>query len=124
MYTMQRTQIYLSEDELARLDREAERTGRTRSRLIRDAINRAYAHQVDMEEFERVLRENAEPGRVRHSPGRNTSRRSEREGSAPSRNCGPSGIGKMPTLIDSDVLIDILHGNEDATEFLLRRSTD
>ena len=59
MYTMQRTQIYLSEDELARLDREVERTGRTRSRLIRDAINRTYAHQVDMEEFERVLRENA-----------------------------------------------------------------
>jgi predicted transcriptional regulator len=59
MYTMQRTQIYLSEDELARLDREAERTGRTRSRLIRDAINRAYSHQVDMDEFERVLRESA-----------------------------------------------------------------
>jgi predicted transcriptional regulator len=59
MYTMQRTQIYLSEDELARLDREAVRTGRTRSRLIRDAINRAYAHQVDMDEFERVLRESA-----------------------------------------------------------------
>ncbi len=59
MYTMQRTQIYLSEEELARLDREAERTGRTRSRLIRDAINRAYAHQVDMEEFERVLRDAA-----------------------------------------------------------------
>ena len=59
MYTMQRTQIYLSEDELTRLDREVERTGRTRSRLIRDAINRTYAHQVGMEEFERVLRENA-----------------------------------------------------------------
>ena len=59
MYTMQRTQIYLSEDEITRLDREAERTGRTRSRLIRDAINRAYAHEVDIEEFERVLRDSA-----------------------------------------------------------------
>jgi hypothetical protein len=59
MYTMQRTQVYLSEQEIARLDLEAERTGRTRSRLIRDAINRAYAHQVDMKEFERVLRASA-----------------------------------------------------------------
>lgn len=59
MYTMHRTQIYLSDDELQRLDREAERTGRTRSRLIRDAINRTYAHEVDIEEFERVLRDSA-----------------------------------------------------------------
>ena len=59
MYTMQRTQIYLSEQEIARLDREADRTGRTRSRLIRDAVNRAYGHQVDIEEFERVLRASA-----------------------------------------------------------------
>jgi predicted transcriptional regulator len=59
MYTMQRTQIYLSDEEIGRLDREAERTGKTRSRLIRDAINRAYAHQVDIAEFDRVLRESA-----------------------------------------------------------------
>jgi predicted DNA-binding protein len=57
MYTMQRTQIYLSDSELARLDRAAERTGRTRSRLIRDAIERAYPEEVDQAEFERILRE-------------------------------------------------------------------
>jgi Arc/MetJ-type ribon-helix-helix transcriptional regulator len=53
---MQRTQIYLSEHDLALLDREVERTGRTRSRLIRDAIDRMYSDQVDADEFERVLR--------------------------------------------------------------------
>ena len=57
MYTMQRTQIYLSESELARLDRAAERTGRTRSRLIRDAIERAYPDEIDQAEFERILHE-------------------------------------------------------------------
>jgi predicted transcriptional regulator len=56
LYTMERTQIYLSETQLAKLDRESERSGRTRSRLIRDAIDQAYADQVDADEFERVLR--------------------------------------------------------------------
>lgn len=59
LYTMLRTQIYLSETDIDRLDREAERTGRTRSRLIRDAIDRAYGHQADADEFEQVLRANA-----------------------------------------------------------------
>ena len=109
MYTMQRTQIYLSEDELARLDREVERTGWTRSRLIRDAINRTYAHQVDMEEFERVLRENAGAWKGAPFTGQEYIAGDPRsEGSADSRSCGPSGIDEMPTLIDSDVLIDIL----------------
>ena len=59
LYTMQRMQIYLAESELELLDREAQRTGRNRSRLIRDAISKAYGHQVDIEEFERVLRDAA-----------------------------------------------------------------
>jgi predicted DNA-binding protein len=57
MYTMQRTQIYLSEQDLARLDRQSEVTGRSRSRLIRDAIERTYPEQVGQEEFERILNE-------------------------------------------------------------------
>lgn len=64
MYTMQRTQIYLSDSELARLDRMAERTGRTRSRLIRDAIERTYPEEVDQAEFERILGEVAGSWRV------------------------------------------------------------
>jgi hypothetical protein len=57
MYTMQRTQIYLTDGELERLDREVERTGRTRSRLIRDAIERAYPEKVNQADFERILHE-------------------------------------------------------------------
>ena len=57
MYTMQRTQIYLSEQDLARLDRATEVTGRSRSRLIRDAIERTYPERVSQEEFERILQE-------------------------------------------------------------------
>jgi hypothetical protein len=59
MYTMQRTQIYLSEAELAILEREAARTGRTRSRLIRDAIEATYPDEVGQETFERTLRASA-----------------------------------------------------------------
>jgi predicted transcriptional regulator len=57
MYTMQRTQIYLSAADLARLDREAERTGRSRSRLIRDAIERSYPEKISQAEFERIMDE-------------------------------------------------------------------
>ena len=57
MYTMQRTQIYLSDSDLARLDRQTVLTGRSRSRLIRDAIERAYPEKVPQAEFERILQE-------------------------------------------------------------------
>ena len=59
LYTMIRTQIYLSETDLERLDRESARTGRNRSRLIRDAIERVYLPEPDLAEFERILRANA-----------------------------------------------------------------
>lgn len=45
MYTytmMRRTQVYLSDDESRVLDQEAAATGRTRSDLIRDAIDQCY----------------------------------------------------------------------------------
>ncbi len=57
MYTMLRTQVYLSESDLGRLDRVAAATGQTRSRLIRDAIERAYPDDVGQAEFESILRE-------------------------------------------------------------------
>jgi hypothetical protein len=48
-YIMRRTQIYLSGPEDAALEREARATGHTKSRLIRDAIDRVYvaAKRVD-----------------------------------------------------------------------------
>ncbi len=39
---MQRTQVYLSDEELDLLDRAAERTGASRSELIRRAIRERY----------------------------------------------------------------------------------
>ncbi len=56
---MLRTQVYLSETDIARLDRVAAATGQTRSRLIRDAIERTYPDEVGQAEFEAVLREAA-----------------------------------------------------------------
>ena len=41
-YIMQRTQIYLSAEEARALDRLARRTGRTKSQLIREAIDQVY----------------------------------------------------------------------------------
>lgn len=59
MYTMQRTQVYLSELDLAVLDREAKRTGRTRSQLIRDAVERTFGTPTSPDDWERTLREAA-----------------------------------------------------------------
>src|SRR5512138_1964931 len=41
-YIVERTQIYLTRPEAVALDREAKRTGRTRSHLIREAIDDRY----------------------------------------------------------------------------------
>lgn len=49
-YTMERTQIYLSEAELRTLDRLSRATGHTRSQLIREAIGRAYMKRSDQDE--------------------------------------------------------------------------
>lgn len=42
IYTMDRTQIYLNEAQAAALELQAARTGRSRSQLIREAIDRTY----------------------------------------------------------------------------------
>jgi predicted DNA-binding protein len=69
-YIVQRTQIYLSEEETDALDREAARTGRTRSQLIRDAIDRVYLGRDDVEDAERVLEETAGSWSGRRVSGR------------------------------------------------------
>lgn len=68
MYTsMVRTQIYLSDEEARALEREARATGRTKSRLIRDAIDRVYLGTRDTDEVLRSLERSAGAWRRRES---------------------------------------------------------
>lgn len=59
MYIMERTQIYLSKKQAATLDREAKRSGATRSHLIREAIERTYMATPDRERVAAALRATA-----------------------------------------------------------------
>jgi predicted transcriptional regulator len=54
-YIMQRTQIYLTEDEARTLDRLAKERGQTRSHLIREAIHASYGTQRSHRDFTRIL---------------------------------------------------------------------
>ncbi len=56
IYIVERTQIYLSREQAAALDREARRAGTTRSHLIREAIDRSYMTNTDRERVVRGLR--------------------------------------------------------------------
>jgi len=58
-YIVERTQIYLSREQAAALDREARRTGTTRSHLIREAIEAHYGHDRDADAVRRALRATA-----------------------------------------------------------------
>lgn len=59
VYIMERTQIYLSRNQAAALDREAKRTGTTRSHLIREAIEARYRPHRDADEAREALRATA-----------------------------------------------------------------
>jgi predicted DNA-binding protein len=54
-YIVERTQIYLTARESAALDAAARRTGRTRSHLIREAIEAVYLRETDIAERLAVL---------------------------------------------------------------------
>jgi predicted transcriptional regulator len=56
---MNRTQIYLSDEEVEALEREARATGRTKSLLIREAIDRVYLGGRDASELLRALEASA-----------------------------------------------------------------
>jgi metal-responsive CopG/Arc/MetJ family transcriptional regulator len=59
-YIVERTQIYLSKAQAAALDREAQRTGTTRSHLIREAIEARYGTaRPDHDQVKRALRATA-----------------------------------------------------------------
>jgi hypothetical protein len=64
---MVRTQIYLSDEEARALEREARASGRTKSRLIRDAIDRVYLGGRDTAEVLRSLQKSAGAWRRRES---------------------------------------------------------
>jgi predicted DNA-binding protein len=55
IYIVDRTQIYLSRGQARVLDREAQRRGTTRSHLIREAIDNAYAEEVSRDSFLEAL---------------------------------------------------------------------
>lgn len=68
--SMHRTTIFLSEAESAALDQEARRTGRSRSQLIRRAIDRAFlAPGVDIAATVLALDETAGAWRSRDITG-------------------------------------------------------
>jgi hypothetical protein len=55
-YIVERTQIYLTKAQAVALDREARRTGTTRSHLIREAIEERYGTPgADRDRIRRVL---------------------------------------------------------------------
>lgn len=58
-YIMERTQIYLSREQAAALDREARRRGTTRSHLIREAIEARYGPDRDADQVREALRATA-----------------------------------------------------------------
>jgi hypothetical protein len=58
-YIMQRTQIYLSEDDHRLLEKLARESGRTKSQLIREAIARAYLHEESPDRLLGALRASA-----------------------------------------------------------------
>lgn len=55
-YTVKRTQIFLSDDELAALGKASRATGRTKSDLVREAIDRVYLKGVEQQKLMRALR--------------------------------------------------------------------
>lgn len=58
-YIVERTQIYLSREQAAALDREARRRGQTRSHLIREAIDRVYLSEPSIDEMLAALEASA-----------------------------------------------------------------
>ena len=68
-YIMERTQIYLTRDQTAALDREAKRTGTTRSHLIREAVGERYGTGRDASAIEQALLASAGAWKGRRDDG-------------------------------------------------------
>jgi len=70
-YTVDRTQIYLTPEESAALERESIKTGKTKSQLIREAIDATYDVRPSLEEFMAGI--NAAFGAWKEEPGEDRS---------------------------------------------------
>jgi predicted DNA-binding protein len=70
-YIMDRTQIYLTAEESAALERASIETGKTRSQLIREAIDEKYGSRRSLEEFMAAL--DAARGAWKEEPGEDRS---------------------------------------------------
>jgi len=70
-YIMDRTQIYLTAEESAALERASIETGRTKSQLIREAIDEKYGSRRSLEEFMAAL--DAATGAWKEEPGEDRS---------------------------------------------------
>lgn len=68
-YIVERTQIYLSREQAAALDREARRRGTTRSHLIREAIDQSYMVDPNRERVLAGLRASAGAWKDRSETG-------------------------------------------------------
>jgi predicted DNA-binding protein len=71
IYIMDRTQIYLTAEESAALERASIKTGKTRSQLIREAIDEKYGARPSLEEFIATI--NAVAGAWKEEPGEDRS---------------------------------------------------
>ena len=70
-YIMDRTQIYLTPEESAALERASIKTGKTRSQLVREAIDEKYGSRRSLEEFMAAL--DAATGAWKEEPGEDRS---------------------------------------------------
>lgn len=70
-YTVDRTQIYLTPEESAALERESIKTGKTKSQLIREAIDEKYGSRWSPEEFMAAI--DASFGAWKEEPGEDRS---------------------------------------------------
>ena len=70
-YIVDRTQIYLTAEESAALERASIETGKTRSQLVREAIDEKYGSRRSLEEFMAAL--DAARGAWKEEPGEDRS---------------------------------------------------
>ena len=98
-YIMDRTQIYLTAEESAALERASIETGKTRSQLVREAIDEKYGSRRSLEEFMAAL--DAARGAWKEEPGENRSaylKESRRASLARQRRL--ERIGREPRVAD------------------------